>query len=214
VLALICVAALAALRGHWIVAAGCAAAAALARPEGLFVALPLAAIAWERRRTLDPAGRGLALGAVLAPAAGLAAYPLYLARVLHDPLAWSRAEQAWGRRFAPLGFVKAVTTLPAEVSQNTWVVRDVVFLVLYLALLVVAWRSGVPRAWLLAALGIVVLPVFSASFASIGRFGLLAPPLFWGLAELGRSRRADHAIVGVSLVLLVTATATVPFMFP
>jgi hypothetical protein len=56
--------------------------------------------------------------------------------------------------------------------------------------------------------------VFSGSFDSIGRFGLLAPPLFWGLAWLGRSRRADLAIRATSLVLLVVATATVPYIFP
>ena len=214
VLALIAGAGLAALRRRWLLAAVCAGGAALARPEGIFVALPLLAIAWHQRRTLSATGRGLALGAVVAPAAALASFPFYLDRVLHDPLAWSRAEHAWGRHFSPVGIVHAVTLLPAQVSNSAWVIRDVVFFALYLVLLARARRAGAPWAWIAAGLAIVALPAFSASFMSIGRFGLLAPPIFWGLAELGRSRRADRAIRVVSIVLLVAATVTVPFVFP
>ena len=214
VLALIAAAGIAALRGRWVLAAACAGGAALARPEGIFVALPLAAIAWQQRRTLTPAGRGLAVGAVAAPAAALASFPLYLNRVLDDPLAWSHAEHAWGRHFTPLGIVAAFEQLPAQVAKNGWVVRDVVFLFVYLVLLVFARRAGAPWPWLAAALAVVVLPAFSVSFMSIGRFGLLAPPVFWGLAEAGRDRRADRAIRAVSLALLAAATVTVPFVFP
>ncbi|MGD0714798.1 MAG: hypothetical protein ABSB24_11520 [Gaiellaceae bacterium] len=214
VLGLIALAAFAALRDRWILAAVCAGAASLARPEGLFVALPLLAIAVRRRQTMTPLRRGLALGAVAAPAAGLAAYPLYLAWVLHDPLAWNQAQQAWGRHFSPVGFVHAFAQLPQAVSGNVWVVRDVVCLFLYLGLIAVARRAGVPRAWLMAALAIVALPVFSGTFDSIGRFGLLAPPIFWGLATLGRPRIADTAIRVISIALLIAATVTIPFMYP
>ena len=82
VLALIALAALAARRRHWGLAAVCAAAAALARPEGLFVALPLAVLAWQQRETLSPRARGVALGAVLAPAAAIGSFSLYLGSVL------------------------------------------------------------------------------------------------------------------------------------
>jgi hypothetical protein len=214
VLCAIAVAGLGALRGRWGIAALAAAAAALARPEGLFVALPILAVAWHRRAALSPVQRGLALGAVLAPAAALVSFPAYLDRVLHDPLAWSRAEHAWGRQFRPLGVVTAFEHLPRAAAQNPWVVRDVVALAVYLALFLLARRTGAPWAWLLAGIGVVVLPVFSASFQSIGRFGLLAPPVFWGLAWLGRGRRADNAIRIASVVLLVAATATVPLIFP
>jgi hypothetical protein len=214
VLALVLGAAIAATRGHWWLAAACGAAAALARPEGMFVAVPVAALAWSRRHELGPVQRGAAAGAVLTPAAALASYPLYLSRVLHDPLAWQRAEQAWGRRFRPSGTLAAVEQLPATLTANGWLVRDVVAFALYLALLAVAWHAGSPRAWLLAGVGIVVLPTFSGAFESIGRFGLLAPPLYWGLAILGRTRRADRAVRAASLVLLAGATLTLPYVFP
>ena len=60
----------------------------------------------------------------------------------------------------------------------------------------------------------VTLPLFSGSFQSIGRFGLLALPVFWGLAWLGRNPAADRTIRAASLVLLVTLTASTPFVFP
>ncbi len=210
----IALAGLAALRGRWKTAALCAAAAALARPEGVLVALPIAAAAWRRRRSLSATERGLALGAVVAPLAALASYPLYLARVLNDPLAWSRAEHAWGRHFTPLGFVSAFEHLPAAVGQSAWAVRDFVALLVYLSLLGLAWRAGASRSWIIAALVLVTLPVFSGTFDAIGRFGLLALPLFWGLAHLGRTRRVDVAIRGIFIALLIAATATIPFVFP
>jgi hypothetical protein len=214
VLAATTLAVVAAARGRWGVAATCAATGALGRPEGLFVAAPLLVIAWRDRHRLGPAQRGVAFGASLASVGALGAYPLYLDRVLHDPDAWSRAELAWGRRFAPLGALHAVEHLPRAFDGNAWVVRDVAATVLYLALLAAAARAGTPRVWLLAGLAIVVLPVFSGSFSSIGRFGLLAPPVFWGLAWLGRRPRANFCVRAASLVLLVAATATIPLIFP
>jgi hypothetical protein len=214
VLGAIAMAGLAAMRGRWLTAAVFAAAAALARPEGLLVALPVLAIAWHRRRDASPLQRGLALGAVLAPAAALASFPLYLGFALHDPFAWSEAEKAWGRHFSPFGFVGAVTHLPKALAQNPGLTRDVVFLAVYLVLLVAARRAGTPRAWLTGAAVIILLPLFSGSFESIGRFGLLALPVFWGLAWIGRHPVADRGIRIASVVLLVAATVTIPFVFP
>ena len=214
VLAAMTLSALAAMRGRWLLAAGLAAAAALARPEGVFVALPLAALAWRTRRTLTPMRRGSALGAALAPFAAAAAYPLYLDRILNDPLAWNRAERAWGRDFSLLGPVHAIEHVGRAFAGNAWVVRDIAATVLYLLLLYAAARAGAPRAWIVAGTAIVVLPVFSGAFTSIGRFGLLAVPVFWGLAAAGRRPRVDLAIRAFSAALLAAATITIPLVFP
>jgi hypothetical protein len=214
VLALIALAALAALRRRWGWAAVCAAAAALARPEGLFVALPLAVFAWEQRNALSPRARGFALGAVLAPFAAIGSFSLYLGSVLGDPMAWSQAQRAWGRAFSPLGFVHAIDGLGRAFARDAWVTRDVIAFVLYLALLTVAARAGVSWPWILSGLAIVVLPLFSGSFDSIDRFGLLAPAAFWGLAALGRDPRVHRLILGVSLPLLVAAIVVLPLQFP
>jgi hypothetical protein len=214
VLVLMMGAALAALRRHWWLAAFCAGAAALARPEGLFLFFPLAGIAWQQRQSLAPAERGAALAAIAAPVAAIASYSLYLATVLHDPLAWSRAERAWGRRFRIGGAYDAFAHLPATLGHDPWLARDVVFFFLYLALLYAAWRVGTPLAWLAAAAAVVILPVFTGSFESIARFGLLAPPLFWGLAGLTRSAGSERVVRSVLLVVLVLGTASLAYVFP
>src|SRR5205823_530474 len=106
--------------GRWWLAAGCAAAATLARPEGAFVALPLLAIAWRQRSELSPVGRGLAAAAVASPAVALASFSLYLSRVVGDPLAWSKAQRAWGRHFTPLGVWHAFVDLGHDYGKSAW----------------------------------------------------------------------------------------------
>ena len=80
--------------------------------------------------------------------------------------------------------------------------------------LAAAARVGVTWPWLLSGLAIVVLPLFSGSFDSVGRFGLLAPAAFWGLAALGRDPRANRLILGLSVPLLAAAMVTLPLRFP
>ena len=216
-LVFIAAAPLAAMRGRWWLAAACAGAAGLTRPEGLFLLLPLAGIAWQQRRALDATGRGATLAAVLAPTAGAVAFPLYLASVLNDPLAWTRAQQAWHRSFGITRIVTAFSRLPGYVSYDPLFVRDirdVAFFFLYLGLLVAARRVGTPLPWLALAAGIVVLPAFSGSFTSIARFGLVAPPLFWGLAGITKNARAERGVQALSLVLLVLATLSIGYVFP
>jgi len=214
VLVLMLAAPLAALRGRWWLAAACAGAAALARPEGLFLVLPLAEIAWRQHRSLSPTRLGAAGAAVLAPVAALASYSLYLGTVLHDPLAWSQAERAWGRQFRPSGAYEAFAHLPVAVGHDAWLLRDVVFFFVYLVMLYAAWRVGTPPAWLAAGTAIVILPIFTGALDSIGRFGLLAPPLFWGLAGLTRREWSARVVCAVSLVLLVLGTASLAYVFP
>ncbi len=213
VLVFLAAAPLAAFRRRWWLAALCAGAAALARPEGLFLVFPLAAIAWQQWGGLTPTRRGAALAAVLAPPAALASFSLYLANVLHDPFAWSEAERAWGRSFRIAGAFHALEHLPA-IANSPWLARDAVCFFLYLALLYAAWRVGTPYAWLAAGAAVVILPVFTGSFASIGRFGLLAPAPFWGLASLTSDARADRLVRALLLVLLVGGTASLLYVFP
>jgi hypothetical protein len=214
VLVFLLAAPLAALRRRWWLAAFCAGMAALGRPEGLFLALPLADIAWRQHRSLSPAARGAAVAAVSAPVAAIASYSLYLATVLHDPLAWSQAERAWGRQFRLSGAYEAFAHLPVTMGHDAWLVRDVVFFFLYLALLYAAWQVGTPLAWLAAAVAIVIVPIFTGAFDSIGRFGLLAPPVFWGLAGLTKDMRSERIVRVVLVVLLVLGTASLAYVFP
>ena len=210
----IALAAFFALRGRWTAAALAGGVAALARPEGLLYALPLAVIVLRRRHELSGLERGRALAAVFAPAAALLTYPLYLSWSLHNVYAWTWAERGWGRAFRPNGLVTALVHLPAALQAHPWLARDLVFAALYVLLLVIAWRAGVPATWVAVGVLILVLPLWSGSFTSEARFGLLVLPAYWGLAVLGRRRAVGLALPAVCLVLLAAGTLTLPLAFP
>jgi hypothetical protein len=91
--------------------------------------------------------------------------------------------------------------------------RDAAFCVVYVLILVAAARF-VPAAWTAAAFLIVLLPLWSGSFTSDARFGLVAPPVYAGLARLGRRRAVDVAIRLSSVALLVVGTATILLRWP
>jgi Mannosyltransferase (PIG-V) len=196
---------IAALRGRWTLAALLAAAATLARPEGLFIVVPLAAIAYRQRR---------GYAAVLAAPLALATFPIYLRWALGDSHAWAQAEHAWGRSFGVRGVFDTFVHLPRDFNHNGWLIRDLVFLVIYIVLLVVARRAGVPTSWVVAAALIVLLPLTSGSIASTARFGLLAPALFWGLAAFTEEPRIDRWFRFGSLALLAASTVVLPLAVP
>ena len=214
VLAAIAVTGVLAARGRWTGAAFFAAVAALTRPEALLLVLPLGALAVRQWPRADGATRLRALSAVAAAPAALAGVCLYEWRTFGDALAFSTAQRSWGRAFELAGPWRAVDELVRSVgTSNAWLFRDAAFCVLYVVLLVVAARF-VPRAWTAAALLVVLLPLWSGSFTSDARFGLVAPPVYAGLARLGRRRAVDVAIRVCSIALLVVATATVLLRWP
>jgi hypothetical protein len=203
-----------AVRGRWLWCAGFAAAATLARPQGIVIVLPVAAAVIRAWPTLSIRARGLAAGAIAAPVAALLSYPVYLGAVLGDPHAWSKAQQAWGRSFRWDGFVAAFGQLPARNGTDHWILRDALFCLAYVLILVVAYRAGVPRGWIAAGAVMVLLPLETGSFISVARFGLLALAVFWGLAVLGRRTAIDWSLRVLSVGLLVILTLTMPLIFP
>ena len=203
-----------ALRRRWVACAVDAALAALARPEGALLVLPIAAAAAARWRDADVDERARATAAVLAAPAAAMSFPLYLGWALHDPLAWTQAQHAWGRSFRANGVFLALTRGAHELGRQAWAGRDIGFCLLTLALLAVAWRLAVPRMWIALCALLVIVPLTSGSFESDARFGLVALPAYWGLASLVRGRRAFAALVGVSSALLLAATLTLPLVFP
>jgi hypothetical protein len=214
VFAAMALAGLAAIRGRWILCASCAVVATLARPQGALLVFPIAGAlihAWPR---LTPPARGLAAGAVAAPIAALAAFPLYLADVVGDPHAWSKAQQAWGRSFDWDGVVRAFGQLPARNGTDHWLLRDALFCLAYVLLLVVAYRAGIPKGWIAASALMVLLPLETGSFISVARFGLLALAVFWGLGVVARRPVVDWSLRVLCVGLLVALTLTMPLIFP
>jgi hypothetical protein len=214
VLLAIALTALLALQDRFGAAAVFAAAATLARPEGVFLVLPLAACAAAAWPRLDPVARGRAITAVAAAPVALLTYPLYLGWALHDFGAWGTAQRAWGRSFSLSGLPHAVEQLVPTLQQNPWLARDAVAVALYVFLLVIAARAGAPRAWVVAGLLVLLVPLASGSIESEARFGMLAPALYWGLAAIAPTARRDRAIRVGSVLLLAAGTLTLPYVFP
>jgi hypothetical protein len=203
-----------ALRGRWLLCAMTAAVAALARPEGILLTLPIAFVLHERRQALSAQERGRGVAAVLAAPAAALSFPIYLGWALGDPFAWTQAQHAWGRSFRIGGLIVAIERVTTGAGSQGWLIRDVVFCLLTLVLLWAAWRAGAPRGWIVLGGLTVLLPLGSGSFNSDARFALLALPAYWGLAWLCHDDRVFKGVAALSAVLLVGATVTLPLVFP
>ena len=190
-----------------------AAFAVLTRPVGIAL---VPALAWRMygarrsRRALLP---------LLLPVAAQVAFLAYLGVHTGDPPAPFRAQQH--------GWHRSVSILPLVFAHTLWygVLQaarldaglDVAFTVLWCGLFVHAWRMRLPGEYLIYAALVVVIPTSAGTLLSIGRLGLVAFPLFWALAGLGRSTRIDALVkiafplmLGVSIVLVYTTTRLAP----
>ncbi|HST24577.1 MAG TPA: hypothetical protein VLJ76_01150 [Gaiellaceae bacterium] len=215
VLAAAAIAGVLALRGRWLGCALAVACATLARPEGVFLTLPVLAIAFRSWNGLDEGSRGRAVVAILAGPLSLLAFGLYQWHVTGDALAFSHAQAAWGRTTTPGGIYTALVKLVhAPTASRGWLYRDAAFCLVYLICLVLAYRARVPRAWIVAGALIVLLPLISGSWQSDARFGLLALPVYCGLAYAARRRWLDGALRVASGTLLALGSATILLHWP
>ena len=211
---LIGAAALLATRGRWLPAGLCAAGATLARPEGLFVILPIAVLATRAWPRLDFAGRARSVAAVLAAPSAALSFALYLWWAVGSPFATRDAEEAWGRQFSIDGVRRAFHALTVSNDNQPWLLRDALLCLFYVLCLALAARARVGWAWVVFGLLIVLLPLASGSFQSDGRFGLLALPVFWGLAVLGRRGVLDIGLRALTPALLALATVSLVYAPP
>ncbi len=205
---------LCALKRWWIPAAILVALATLARPEGLFFAAALLAIAVRQWPTLGPNERGGAVAAIAAAPAALVSFPLYLSYSLHDPHAWSESQHAWGRSFRPDGLFRTFWTLPSTLQHDAWLTRDAVAVAVYAALLVYAWRKGIGRGWIAASALIVILPLTTGSVESVARFGLVGFAFYWALARVSERRWIDRSLRVVFVGLLGAWMLVLPYANP
>ncbi len=213
-LAAVALAGLAAARGRWQLAAVLAAAAALARPGGIFVALPIAGLALKAWPTLTSRSRVAAALAVVAAPLGLALFSLDLWHATGDPLAWLHAQAAWGRSLSFAGLGHITTGLPDAARTDLWVLRDVTIVAVSALLLVAARAAGVDRWWISAGALMALLPLASGTWESAGRFGMIAPPVYWGLGALTGRREVNVATRVVLLAALAVGTLTLGLVNP
>jgi len=191
-----CLLALRRQRFGW--AAAAAFGAALTRPAGIFLALPLGWEAWkrwrfaaERRgREAHPPGRAallLSWLSPLAPVAGLAAFAAFCARTFGDPFEFVRRQEAWRGTSGPpwRAFVRYFESGPAVHGLHGSTI-ELTFALAYLALLVWGFRRLRTGEWAFCA-AVVLAPLctslFSFSRLALAAFPLLAAPAVWGERE-------------------------------
>jgi hypothetical protein len=185
----------------------------LARPTGALAAVLVALIALRRP------GPGRARDLALALVPSVLALGAFLAWMQVARGSWTLpfdAQEAWGRGGPITGLVSAA---PSELSaawrhvihgefnaQWTSAARDIAFGALYVCLLVRLWRSegGLRSPWVAYSALVIALPLSSGSVISLGRFGLMAFPLAWPLADwLERDER--RRVWAVAAAVVVTA---------
>ena len=198
--------------------------AILTRAPGIALLPALALLAWRERDRLRALG-GVALALPVA-----AIYPLVLWQQVDDPWAFSHAQDRWHRHVSPAGplggiwdgavsawrgleqFVVGHGTHVAGANQMHAAAENLqafVFLVLFVALTVVAWRRfGAPYG-LFAAVSLAIPLSYPSSrwpLLSLPRFGLVIFPLFLALAALTSGRaRLHNAVVACSALFLGVA---------
>lgn len=183
-------------RPGWAAISG--AAAGLTRPNGFWLALPLATLAlWPRRRG-DETGqatrgaRPAALLAACAPIVGMLLFSAYLGVRFHDALAWVHGQAAWGMPL--LGRWPAPDPIPIqsdlEVRTVEWIVyagNIAAFITAAAAVLPLTRRIGAAYGlWIVLN---IVPPLFGHLFESMGRFvSVLFPMFFWLAVRIPRDR--------------------------
>ncbi len=193
--------------GRWWSGAAVGALAVLARPVGIAL---VPALAWRRYRTEGLRFRAY-LPLLLMPAAELAFF-LYLGWRTGNFMANPDAqERGWGRGVSILPWV-VVHTLWHDVLEGGHLrfLIHIGFTLLWCGLFYKAWRMRMPGEYLIFAALAVLLPTSGGLLVSMGRFGMVAFPLFWALAELGEDERID-TFVKTSFPLLLGALVMITY---
>jgi hypothetical protein len=193
--------------GRWWSASAVGALAVLARPVGIAL---LPALAWRRYRTEGLRWRGY-LPLLLLPAAEIAFF-LYLGWRTGNFMANPDAqERGWGRGVSILPWV-VVHTLWHDVIEGGHLrfLIHIGFTLLWCGLFYKAWRMRMPGEYLIFAALAVLLPTSGGLLVSMGRFGMVAFPLFWALASWGEDERVD-TFVKTSFPLLLGALVMITY---
>ena len=191
----------------------CGLLAGLTRPNGFWLALPLACLAlWPPRQAAEasarpPAAVPMALLVACVPLLGVTLFSGYLYWRFGDALAWVHGQAAWGvplmlRRGAPDPgrYPGEPAIKPVEVI--VWIGNIAAFCTAVYALRPVARRFGLAyAAWIAVN---IFPPVVAHLFISLGRFvAVLFPLFFWLAIRVPRQRLMRVAgVFAASQVLL------------
>ncbi|MBI3261550.1 MAG: hypothetical protein HYZ58_00190 [Acidobacteria bacterium] len=203
----------AAWRSHWWIAGACGALAALTRPNGVLIAVPLFCLALAGRPGLSTlVKRGMALSGI--PLA-LVGYSLYVYGLAGDPLAWMAAQKHWQYRLWQPPW-NHLLSLASQIEQHgpydvffvskyapyQIVHGTIAFLVLLITPFVFTRLGLALGAYTLAA---VLVPLSSSDMQGIGRYTAVLFPLFIVLGTLRSDRLHEALLVVWALFLAVFA---------
>lgn len=198
----------AALRRQWIVAGAVGALAALTRPNGILIAVPLALMAWiDVRRS----GGARPVVAVMFVPVAWAGYCLYVYSLAGDPLAWLGAQQHWNYALDRLPHRHLLRTfsaieqhgLYAELFRSGNAPIELLYSItalIFIGAVPFIWkRFGAPAGcYVLLSL---LIPLSGSKLEGIGRYASVLFPAFM-LAGAAWSRRVFEVALVVSCLLL------------
>ena len=201
-LALAIASVLQARRGSWLSSGALAALAALTRPFGVLLVLPLAVEYITAHRAGRRPSKAGALALALPPLAFIG-WQAYLYRLTGDPLLTLSAQAAYGRRPAP-PWQAFVDLFDPVKYDSPWLVAGM--FVVMAVLVGMSWRTVRPSLALYAT-SLLVATSSTGTLASFTRYALALFPAFIVLGLAG-SRTAVHlAYIAVATLLSVILTA-------
>ena len=183
-------------RGRWWWVVPLGFLAALSRPLGVLVAVPVAVElvrAWPRIATRDRVG---AVAAVVAPVAGLLAFLGWVQHVYGDwKLPFSVQDNLRGRLVLPPariveGFHQMVGSQRASHGLH------IPFLLVFVVLVVLTFRYW-PASYGAYAAAMVLLAMSAQNLNSLERYGMSAFPLALTIAVLASNRTVERLVVAV-----------------
>lgn len=185
-------------RGQLALAGGLGLLAALTRPYGVLLALPIALEAWRRKR--------LPVWAIL-PGLAVPLFFGWLWLTIGDPLAFFRGQDYYNRQLSAPGW-GFVAYLDHEwtLFGPLYSVLDALASVVLIGLTIVAIRR-LPLSYGVLAGSTTLLLLMSNHLASMPRYALTVFPVFFVLARWGSDRRFHWLLVAVSLALALVAMA-------
>lgn len=187
---------LACRRGAWWTAGILGGLAALTRPFGVLIVLPLLIEAWQVRSE-RPMWRSLLTMSPIPLA--LLGYMAYLGYQFADPLAFLNAQSDWDRSLmAPWDTISRFLRGPFGLRKGAHSLVDFAFMLLAASLAIASWKV-LRRSYAVYISALVVFPLLTGSLVSFPQFVLTFFPMFLVMALAGRRPNLDRSILIVGM---------------
>ncbi len=176
--------------------------AALARPQGIIMLVPMAYMYWRKEKKISAAAFAL----LLIPL-GTMSLMVYHYSITGDPLIQFSTQSAYQRGLSLLGpfnalmlTIREITTEPALLDVLVGVFN--ISIALLLTGLLYLSRNKIKPEYIIYFVLSLAVPLFSSSLASISRFGLVMFPTFMTLAVLSEKKEYRRLIMLMYVLFL------------